>query len=137
MKTKITLPLGARLAAEYAYANLPAERRGDRAYVAEVILIAAAPFMAPVVAQLGRCRISETSSKDILRYRLAGQTVAELADRFAVSESTIIRHVNRGLSRAGARVASGTSIATIAAENQVPPSAVRVALANWWGRRVA
>lgn len=134
---KITLPLGARIAAERAYAGIPRGRRNDPGHVAEVVLAAAAPFMAPVVAQMGRGRITDMGAKDILRYWLAGETVAALADRFAVSRPTITKHLHRGLARATTRIAAGTSIATIAAENQVRPDVVRDAIANWEARHAA
>jgi hypothetical protein len=137
MKTTITLPLGARLAAERAYADMPRGRRSDPAHVAEVILIAAAPFMAPVVARMGRGRITETGAKDIFRYWLAGESTAELADRFAVTRRTITTYVRRGLVRARTRIAAGTSVATIAAENQVRPDVVRAAIAGWESRYAA
>lgn len=134
---KITLPLGARLAAERAYADIPRGRRNDPGYVSEVILTAAAPFMAPVVAQMGRGRITDTGAKDIFRRWLAGETMASLADRFAVSRPTITKHLHRGLARATTRIAAGTSIATIAAENQVRPDVIRDAIANWEARNAA
>lgn len=134
---KITLPLGARIAAERAYADIPRGRRNDPAHVAQVILVAAAPFMAPVVAQMGRGRITDTGAKDILRYWLAGETIATLADQFAVSRPTITKHLHRGLTRATTRIAAGTAIATIAAENQVRPDVVRDAIANWEARHAA
>lgn len=137
MNHPITLPLGARLAAERAYADIPRERRNDHAHVAETILTAAAPFMASVVAQMGRGRITETGAKDILRYWLVGESVAALADRFAVSRPTITKYVHRGLTRAATRIAAGTPIARIAAENQVRPDVVRDAITDWVGRNAA
>jgi hypothetical protein len=133
----ITLPLGARLAAERAYADMPREHRRDPARVAEVLLIAAAPFMAPVVAQLGRGRITEIGAADILRHWLAGQTTTALADRFAVTQQTINKYVQRGLLRARTRLAAGTLIGTIAAENQITPTALRAVLDAEEARRAA
>jgi DNA-binding CsgD family transcriptional regulator len=124
----ITLPLGARLAAEQAYANMPREHRNNPAHVADVILTAAAPFMAPVVAAMGRTRITPTGAADIFRYWLTGKTTAELADWFAVSTSTITKYVQRGLTRTRTRLAAGVPIGTIAIENQTTPAAIRAAL---------
>lgn len=133
----ITLPLGARLAAERAYADMPRDRRRDPAHVAEVILTAAAPFMAPVVAQLGRGRITPTGSADIFRYWLAGQTPAELADRYAVTRQTINNHLRRCCDRARTRLDAGVPVGVIAAENQVTPSTVRAMLGIEEERHVA
>lgn len=124
----ITLPLGARLAAERAYSEMPREHRRDPGRVAEILLVAAAPFMGPVVAQLGRCRITETGSSDIFRLWLSGETPAELADRYAVTTQTINKYVQRGLARTQIRLAAGTTIGTIAAENQVTATALRAVL---------
>lgn len=128
MKIAITLPLGARLAAERAYANMPRGHRNDPAHVAELILIAAAPFMAPVVAQMGRGRITPDGAKDIFRYWLSGMTPAEIADRYAVTTQTIHKYVRRGLLRTRIRLAAGIPIGAIAAENQIAPSALRAVL---------
>jgi hypothetical protein len=124
----ITLPLGARLAAERAYADMPREYRRDPAHVAEVILTAAAPFMAPVMAQFGRGRINDTGAADIFRRWLSGDTAAELADRYAVTAQTINKYVQRGLLRTRSRLTAGTTIGTIAAENQITPAALRAVL---------
>lgn len=124
----ITLPLGARLAAERAYAEMPRKHRSNPAHVAEVILIAAAPFMAPVVAQLGRGRITPDGAADIFRYWLTGMTLAALADQYAVTTQTIHKYVQRGLIRTRTRLAAGVPIGTIAAENQIAPSALRAVL---------
>lgn len=133
----ITLPLGARLAAERAYAEMPREHRRDPAHVAEVLLIAAAPFMAPVVAQLGRGRITPDGAADIFRYWLSGTTPAALADRYAVTTQTINKYVQRGLLRARTRLAAGIPIGTIAAENQITPVALRAVLDAEEARRAA
>lgn len=133
----ITLPLGARLAAERAYANMPRRHRNDPAHVAEVILTAAAPFMAPTVAAMGRTRIDATGAADIYRRWLTGASTAELADRFAVSTSTITKYVQRGLNRTRTRLAAGVPIGTIAAENQTTPAAIRAALDAQAARRAA
>ena len=133
----ITLPLGARLAAERAYADMPREHRRDSAHVAEVLLTAAAPFMAPVVAQLGRGRITETGASDIFRRFLRGETTAALADRYAVTTQTINKYVQRGLLRTRTRLAAGTTIGTIAAENQVAKAALRSVLDLEEARRAA
>jgi DNA-directed RNA polymerase specialized sigma24 family protein len=133
----ITLPLGARLAAERAYNDLPREHRRDPGRVAEALLTAAVPFMAPAVAQLGRGRITPDGAADILRYWLSGQTTAALADRFAVTPQTINKYVQRGLLRTRKRLAAGTPIGTIAAENQVTPTALRAVLDNEEARRAA
>lgn len=124
----ITLPLGARLAAEWAYTHIPREDRRDPAHVAEVLLTAAAPFMAPVVAQLGRRRINGTGAADIFRYWLTGMTTAELADRYAVTKQTINKYIQRGLTRTRTRLAGGTPIGTIAAENQITVVRLRAML---------
>jgi len=124
----ITLTLGARLAAERAYANMPREHRNNPAHVAEVILTAAAPFMAPTVAAMGRTRITPTGAADIFRYWLTGKSTVELADRFAVSTETITKYVQRGLNRTRTRLASGVPIGTIAVENQTTPAAIRAVL---------
>lgn len=137
MKTKIKLTLGARLAAEHAYTNMSSEARRDPSRVAEVILTAAAPYMGPVVAQFGQGQITETGAKDIFRYWLSGQSTAKLADRFAVSTRTINEYVTRGLVRARSRIAAGTPIATIAAENQTTPAAIRAAIDIWEARHAA
>lgn len=137
MKRTITLPLGARLAAEKAYANMQRVRRSDPAYVAEVILTAAAPFMAPVLAQLGRGRVSEDGARDIFRLWLSGVSSSELAGRFAVTPQTISKYVRRGMTRTATRLASGASAATIAAENQVPPSVIASAISDWEARHAA
>jgi hypothetical protein len=125
---EITLPLGARLAAERAYANMPLASRRDPARVAEVLLAAAAPFMGPAVAQLGQRRINPDGAADIFRRFLAGETTAALADRYAVTTVTINKYIQRGLVRARTRVAAGVPIGTIAAENQVAPTALRAVL---------
>lgn len=137
MKIPTTLPLGARLAAERAYADMPRKYRSDPARVAEVVLLAAAPFMAPVVAQMGRGRITETGAKDVFRYWLSGETTRTLADRFAVSTSTIVKYVNRALTRSATRIANGIPVATIAAENQVTSAVIVAAIAGWEARRAA
>jgi len=133
----ITLPLGARLAAERAYACMPREHRHDPARVAETLLIAAAPFMAPVVAQLGRGRITESGARGIFRLWLSGTNTAALADRYAVTPQTINKYVQRGLLRTRTRLAAGTPIGTIAAENQITTTALRAVLDAEEARRVA
>jgi hypothetical protein len=124
----IAIPLGARLAAERAYADMPREHRRDPARVAEVLLTAAAPFMAPVVAQLGRGRITEIGASDIFRRWLSGETHAALADRYAVTTPTINKYVQRGLFRTRIRLAADVPIGTIAAENRITSTALRAAL---------
>jgi hypothetical protein len=133
----IALPLGARLAAERAYADMPREHRRDPARVAEALLTAAAPFMAPVVAQLGRGRITETGASDIFRRWLSGETRAALADRYAVTTPTINKYVQRGLLRTRTRLAAGVPIVTIAAENQITSTALHAALDLEEARRAA
>lgn len=131
----ITLPLGARLAAERAYAEMSHEHRRDPKRVAEVLLAAAAPFMGPAVAQLGRGRISTDGASDIFRAWLTGVAPSELADRYAVTPQTINKYIKRGLARAQTRLASGTAIGTIAAENQVTVVALRAVLEMEEARR--
>jgi hypothetical protein len=133
----INLPLGARLAAEQAYADMPREHRRDPARVAEILLTAAAPFMAPVVAQLGRGRVTDTGAADIFRRWLMGETYATLADRYAVTTQTIGKYVQRGLMRTRTRLTSGVQIGVIAAENQITSVALRAVLDVEEARRAA
>lgn len=133
----ITLPLGARLAAEHAYAELPNDQRSDPARVAEVLLIAAAPFMAPVVAQLGRGRISPTSATEIFRQWLSGASMEVLAGEYAVTRPTISKYVQRGLIRTRTRLAAGVPLVVVAAENQIRSSALRAVLNAEEARRAA
>jgi hypothetical protein len=133
----VTLPLGARLAAERAYADMPRVHRRDPAHVAEVILTAAAPFMAPVMAQLGRGRINDTGASDIFRRWMSGDTTAELADRYAVTQQTINKYIRRGLIRTRTRLAAGTPAGTIAAENRITTAALRAVLDMDGARRAA
>lgn len=124
----ITLPLGARLAAEHAYENLTPASRRDPAHVAKALLTAAAPFMAPVVAQLGRCRINPDGAADILQRFLAGESTATIADRYAVTPATVNKYIQRGMTRTRIRVAAGVPVGTIAAENRVTSAVVVAAL---------
>lgn len=133
----IDLPLGARIAAERAYADMPREHRNDPAHVAEVILLAAAPFMAPVVAQLGRTRVTETAAADIFRHWLAGKSPRVLSSQYAVSDTTIKKYVRRGVERSQTRIVAGTPASVIAAENQVSVAALLAALDLVGGRRGA
>lgn len=133
----ITLPLGARLAAEHAYAELPNDQRSDPARVAEVLLIAAAPFMAPVVAQLGRGRINAAGAARIFRQWLSGASMEVLAGEYAVTRPTISKYVQRGLIRTRTRLAAGVPLVVVAAENQIRSSALRAVLNAEEARRAA
>ena len=133
----MALPSGALLAAERAYNELPRKHRRDPRRVAETVLAAAAPFMAPAVAQLGRCRINETGAADIFRYWLHGERTSDIATRYAVTSQTINRYVKRGLDRTRARLAGGVPIAVIATENQVPGTAILAALTMEENRHVS
>lgn len=124
----IDLPQGAIIAAERAYVELPREHRRDAERVARAILTAAAPFMAPAVAQLGRCRINQTGAADIFHRWLCGERPRDIAARYAVTPQTINRHIERGRVRARARVAGGVPVAVIAMEHQVPVPSVQFAI---------
>lgn len=114
------IPLGARLAAEHAYAALDDDQRAQPALVAERLLQAAAPFVGPIAAQLGRGRITEQASADILRSYLKGVSSERLADTYAVTTQTINAHIRRRIRRELARSRSGVAVARISRELRCP-----------------
>lgn len=109
-----TIPLGALLAAEHAYASLDEHQRNQPALVAELLLQAAAPFTGPIAAQLGRGRITERASAEIFRDHLKGVSAKHLADIYAVTPQTIFKHIRRRVQRELARSRAGVPVARIA-----------------------
>lgn len=116
------IPLGALLAAEHAYERIPEETRADGALVAELLLQAAAPFVGPIAAQLGRGRIGEETSHKIFGEYLRGTPISVLADRYAVTPPTIRKHLARRARTALIRHQGGVSVPLMAKEIGCSPA---------------
>lgn len=112
--TQTTIPLGALLAAEHAYTAATTTDRADPATIAEMIVRAAIPFLAPALAQMGRGQLTPETSHAVASAYLRGTQVSALADLYAVSQQTIRRHINRHLDTILTRHRHGVTLARIA-----------------------
>jgi hypothetical protein len=125
MTTPATIPLGALLAAEHAYTAIGDAGRADPATVAEMIIRAAVPFLAPALAQMGRGRLTPEASHTAVSAYLRGTQVADLADLYAVTPQTIRRHITRHLDTIITRHRHGVTLARIAIGYHCSPQTLR------------
>lgn len=126
----ITIPTGAIMAGEQAYANITPAARRDPSLVVAAIAHAIAPYMTPVLAQLGRGRVSHNAARAIFSAYLRGQTIRTLAATYGVTGQTIRTHIRRTAQGAARRYRRGTPIARIAAEYQCAPASLTTVLSD-------
>jgi hypothetical protein len=127
---EIRIPTGAIMAGERAYANITPERRRDPSIVVAAIAHAVAPYMTPVLAQLGRGRVSPDAARAIFGAYLRGQTVSHLSEVYGVTGQTIRNHIRRTAQGAARRYRYGTPLSRIAAEYQCSAASLAVVLSD-------